>query len=231
MQVSESLCGVRETAVLHDNRTVPEPPSFGEVFGHPTLFSDNIQHEMEILSAASSLAALLALATSTVKSVYAFALSFKDFHQELTTLANEATQLLGILHTLKSSYSPPGPPTVHQPHLLPPSSGEATPLSITSSPSPISTNSDSDKDYEMVSARRTQAQLASQLVNEVATCHATLMEVDRFVSQLITVRGRSLSNFPKQFKWSLQKIEVQKLVDKLERHKATFVLILSFHSA
>jgi hypothetical protein len=183
-------------------------------------------HEMDTVSATASIAGLLAIATTLVKGAYTLAQSEKDFRSELTTIADEVAQLLGVLHALKPSFGPFRSPSVRSVRSSF-SSGEVTPQSRAGSTPPQSTISDSDKEYEVLSVGGTCDYLSIQLSNEISTCQTTLMELDRLLSQSNPAPGSPIANVTKKFRWSFKKPDLDKLIHKLERHKSTFVLILS----
>ena len=60
---------------------------------------------MELLSTSASITALLALATRVMKEVYALTRSANGVGQELDSIAAQVTQLVAILHGLKSPLS------------------------------------------------------------------------------------------------------------------------------
>lgn len=213
MQAEERLRNVNDLADRWSVSSVNGPQVFRPLPDFPSPL------EMDPLSVTASLAGILALATSLVKGIYSFSRSAKDFNNELTTIANEVTQLLGILHVLKSSVT-----------RFTTSSSSANSGQTTADSSPVltpSTPSDSDKDYELVSATRTAHHLSVQLVSEIEACQMTMTDITRLLSQSTPKRGQGISNVTKQFRWSLQKPDLQKMVHRLERHKAAFILILS----
>jgi hypothetical protein len=169
--------------------------------------------EMDPISATASIAGLLAIATTLVESIYAFSLSAKDFRNEWTSIANEVAQLLGLLTALKPSFGIIG-------------SGDSSPPSTTGS-IPSSKSTPSEKEYDILTVGRTQQYLAIQLVNEMITCQSTLMDVERLLSQSQLKPGQRISNVKNQLLWPLRKPEFQKLMERLETHKSTFILILS----
>jgi len=194
-----------------------------ESFDHQPSSVDHEQTEltMDPVSTTASIAGLLAIATSLVKCAYFISTSARDFRNEWNSIANEVAQLVGVLHSLKPSFGSLGLLTDQ---IL----GESTSSSPTGSiPSSLSTPS--EKEYDVLSVRRAQEYLSTQLSNEIANCQATLIEVEQLLSQSQLKAGRRMSNVTKQFLWPLKKPEFQRLMEKLESHKSTFVLIFSSH--
>lgn len=183
--------------------------------------ADNQQPElaMDPVSATASIAGLLAIATSLVKGAYLLSTSARDFRNEWTSIANEVAQLVGVLHSLKPSF---GSPVLWTDQIY----GESTSPSPTAS-TPSSLSTPSEKDYDVLSVRRAQDYMSTQLTNEIASCQATLIEVEQLLSQSQPKSGKRISNVTKQFLWPLKKPEFQKLMEKLDSHKSSFVLIFS----
>ena len=182
-----------------------------------------VEREMDPVSATASIIGLLAIATALVKSAYTVSSTAKEFQNEWTSIANEAAQLLGVITALQ----PPlrvetdQAPLDNSDEVSPPSPRNST----SSQTSPLSTPS--EKDYDVVSIRRTREYLEAQLGAEVAICRITLMELQQLLLQSQPTVGQRISNARKQVLWPLRKPDFQKLLDRLTKHRATFVLILS----
>lgn len=154
--------------------------------------------EMDVVSATVSITALLTIAAKVVQGIYAAA----HFPTELADVADEVSRLTGILNALK-------------------------PVAATPSSSPSSLSTTSDSDYETVSSGRTRNDLSIHLQQELTACKTTLVELDRVITQLSLKRGQRIGNMTRPLWYSLKKTDIQNFVAKLERHKNTFVLILS----
>lgn len=187
----------------------------------PALHSE-LEIGMDPVSATASLAGLLAFATGLVKTTYALSTSATDFRNEWTTMANEVAQLLGVLTALKA---PDGLDTaeIHPSSHIPAEPSSPSTSSLVSS----SLSTPSEKEYDVLTIRRTRGYLSIQLENEITACQTTLMEVKRLLSHSQPRIGERISNIAKQLMWPLRKQEFQRLMGRLESHKSTFVLILS----
>jgi len=177
--------------------------------------------ELDPISAIASVAGVLAIAVNLVKVVYSAAQSARHYCKELTLLGDEIATLMGLLFALKQSLGVPfaassdaGTPSLESPTPSTPSSQS-------------SRSSFSDAGYELINLGKAQAYLADQLLKEIVACQSTLEEVDTFLSKASPTRRRSLTNVTRQLTWSLKKMDIRTFTDKLERHKLTFVLILS----
>jgi hypothetical protein len=181
--------------------------------------------QMDPLSATASIAGLFMMATAIFKSAYALSSSAKEFQKEITAIADGVAVLSAIIHALnlKSSLSPISASSVdstpHSPKT--PDAGSTAPSS------PPSTPSGSERDYQFVSVDRTQSYLSLELENELSACKATLTDINKFLFMPSPTRGRRFSNAARTLKWSWNKNEAQKFIDKLEKHKSTLAIILS----
>jgi hypothetical protein len=186
---------------------------------HPSTDHQQVELTMDPVSATASIAGLVAIAMSLAKGAYQLSISARDFRNEWNSIANQVALLVGVLHSLKPSFGSPGLLTDQ----ILSNSTSSSPTSST----PSSLSTPSEKEYDVLSVRRAQEYLSSQLANEIATCQATLIEVEQILSQSQQKPGKRMSNITKQFLWPLKKPEFQKLVEKLESHKSSFVLIFS----
>jgi hypothetical protein len=179
------------------------------------------EFSMDPVSVTASMAGLLTIATNILKGVFILSTTARDFQNHWKSIANQVSQLVGVLHTLKSSFRPltnelslymSGGSIASSPRDSIPSSSSSTP---------------SEREYDVLSIRRTQEHLSTQLTNEIASCQVTLMEVALLLSQSQLKPGKLISNVRKQLLWPLKKPELKKLLERLESHKSTFVLIFS----
>ena len=177
---------------------------------------EQVLPDMDPLSATASVAGVLALAVQLVKGVYKVAQVARDYRKELNELGAELAALTGFLMTLKASITPADGSE---------STSSGTPSSGSSSPSLSSKTSFSDSSYELVDiAKPPRAFLVEQMMNEMIACQRILEDVNRFLSHSFPKR---YLNFRKQITWVLKRADIQDLLDKVERHKLNFVLILS----
>src|ERR1700721_1964784 len=112
--------------------------------------------EVDAVSTAAGIAGLLAIATSLVKGAYTLSISAKEFRKEWTSIANEVAQVLGVLHALKPSFGFGSPSSDQASSYSASSSTPSSPRGSTSSP--LSTSS--EKEYDVLSVRRTQEYLS-----------------------------------------------------------------------
>jgi len=176
--------------------------------------------DMDPISAIASVAGLLAVAVNLVKGTYFAAQSAKKYCKELTLLGDEIATLMGLLFALKQSLSRPitelsdvGTPSV---------SGESPGTNT-----PSSRSSSSESGFEFINLGKAQGYLAEQMLKEIVVCQSTLEEVELLLSKAAPIRHNALTTVTKQLSWSLKKMDICALTGKLERHKLTFVLILS----
>jgi len=188
-----------------------------------SLLSDNFQScEMDPVSATASIAGLVAIATTLVKSAYTLSEEAREFRTEWTSIADECAQLLGILTALRPMVG--YYPFTDQIPVY--SFSDSTPSSPTSSShSPRSTPSETE--YDIISLRQTGEYLTTHLKNELTASESTLREIENRLSQTQWKPGQIIANVKKQLLWPFRKPEFHRLLEKLGRHKSNFVLILS----
>lgn len=211
----EPQCATALTSCISDAAMVEEPSPI-----HKPSQEQQFLPEMDPISAAASIAGLLTIAVQLVKGAYTVAQSAKDYNKDLTTMGDEIATLMGLLVALKGSFvSPYGG-----------SNGESPELSPTpSTPSSSSQRSSfSNSSYEIVSFGRTQTYLSDQLCNELVACQSTMDDVAKLLSHAgPSSRRSSFTNVTKQMSWFLKKSDIAALTERLDRHKITFILILS----
>lgn len=152
---------------------------------------------MDPLSFAASLSGLVTIANQLLRYCYTYASTAVKYQREVQGITTEITQISGILHAIQSII-----------------------VDIPEVPNPDS-----------VGVRIEGTHLRSTLqifrMEEIVSCEQTLLEI---TSQLGKLSPRSPTFWKitkKKILWPLKRPSLAMLLDRLERHKTTFILVLS----
>jgi hypothetical protein len=158
---------------------------------------------MDPLSIAASLAGLITITGQLVRFGFTFGSTVHDHQKEVQGITNEVVQLSGILHAIQ--------PIVEDAERIrhtPPQTG--------------------CEGADVAGSLRNKRLIIP--VEEIVACENTMVEISQELGKVSLQAGKFWSNTAKRLHWSVKQAPLSTLLNRLERHKATFSLALSAHS-
>lgn len=162
---------------------------------------------MDGLSVVANIAGLLTLASAITTFCYINGAALRDYAKDIEALKEESAQLSGVLTALKSitedveedtdDNAIPAPPAPSA--LIPPSGMTLTPA----------------KNKQIIRPE------------DLSACDRTLVELIAALDEVKPQTGKVWKNALRRIKWPMKKESLRTLLQRMERHKTGFTVVLS----
>jgi hypothetical protein len=153
---------------------------------------------MDPVSAAASLTGLITVANQLLRYCYAYTCAAVKYQREVQAITTEITQLSGILHAIQSIIV-----DIPEGHNLDPEGSRTDDAHL-----------------------RNTIQLF-RMEETLVACEQTLIEITNQLGKLSPRSTNFWKTTKKKLLWPLKRPSLAILFDRLERHKTTFILVLS----
>jgi aminopeptidase N len=163
---------------------------------------------MEVVSVVSTLASLIAFGASVVRTAHSYIHPTLEFKKEINQLADEISQLLGVLLVLKSALV----------NMADRKEGSLPSYKALISEGTSKSSSGTENDSTMEHWKLSKGEF-----DEIAKI---LEDVQKILNDNQNRPGQTVRNNIRRLRWAFIKEDVKELLERIERQKSKFILSL-----